>query len=51
MSEKLYHDPLTGRMTTVQRQPLLQHIYEQQSNATVTLEMLQRLAELERRGA
>lgn len=48
---KLYRDPLTGKMSEVQRLPLLQHIYDQQgSDTNLHLETLQRVAELERRG-
>lgn len=49
--EKLYYDKLTGQMRNVQRLPLLEHLYQQRSNENLLVELVQRLAEIERRGA
>lgn len=51
MAEKLYLDRLTGQMRSVQRMPLLEHVYQQGANTNLLLDMVQRLADLERRGA
>lgn len=51
MSGKLYYDRLTEQMREVERRPLLDHLFAQDSNANFALELDRRVAELERRGA